>query len=93
MAKEGEPQVQDITLDDIYDSFSKKKLQYAIRLKNAFLEHNIETFDDLMALSMYDIINMEGIGGATLKMLILKLNSMGIDYFPVKNEEYNKLNL
>lgn len=74
----------DVTLDDIYKAFGGKKKHYATRLKHAFLEHHIETIEDLMALSLYDIVCMDGIGSETLRLFINKLNSLGIDYHPVK---------
>ena len=76
----------DVTLDDVYKAFGKKKKHYATRLKHAFIEHHVETIDDLMSLSIYDILNMDGIGGETLRLLIIKLNGLGIDYYPVAKE-------
>ena len=73
----------DVTLDDIYKAFGKQKKHYATRLKHAFLKHRIETIEDLMALSLYDISNMNGIGSETLRLLVNKLNGLGIDYHPV----------
>lgn len=73
---------KDVTLNDIYKAFGNKKKHYATRLKHAFLEHHVETIEDLMALSLYDIMNMNGIGAETLRLLILKLNELGIDYYP-----------
>ena len=71
------------TLDDIYKAFGKQKKHYATRLKHAFLEHHVETIDDLMALSLNDLLNMDGIGSETLRLLVKKLHNLGIDYFPV----------
>lgn len=78
---------KDVKLNDIYNAFSNKKKHYATRLKHAFLEHHVETIEDLMALSLYDIMNMDGIGAETLRLLILKLNKLGINYYPVSNKE------
>ncbi|MBR0525894.1 MAG: hypothetical protein IJJ98_04265 [Prevotella sp.] len=75
-----------VTLDDIYRSFGRKKKHYAIRLKHAFLEHHVETIDDLIKLSLNDLLNMDGIGSETLSLLIKKLNGLGIDYYPVVTE-------
>lgn len=72
-----------ITLDDIYKAFGKQKKHYATRLKHAFLEHHVETIDDLMALSLNDLLNMDGIGSETLRLLVKKLSDLGIDYYPV----------
>ena len=84
MAKKENTQTQnDITLDDIYKAFGKQKKHYATRLKHAFLEHHVETIDDLMALSLNDLLNMDGIGSETLRLLVKKLSNLGIDYFPV----------
>lgn len=77
---------RDVTLDDIYNAFGKKKKYYAARLKHAFLEHHVETIEDMMTLSIYDIMDMDGIGAETLRLLILKLNSLGINYYPVNGE-------
>ncbi len=78
---------KDVTLNDIYKAFGNKKEHYASRLKHAFLEHHVETIEDLMALSLYDIINMNGIGAETLRLFIMKLNDLGINYYPVSNKE------
>ena len=59
--KENIQTLDDITLDDIYKAFGKQKKHYATRLKHAFLEHHVETIDDLMALSLNDLLNMDGI--------------------------------
>ena len=84
MAKKENTQTQnDITLDDIYKAFGKQKKHYATRLKHAFLEHHVETIDDLMALSLNDLLNMDGIGSETLRLLVKKLSDLGIDYYPV----------
>ena len=72
-----------ISIDDIYKAFGKQKKHYATRLKHAFLEHHVETTDDLMALSLNDLLNMDGIGSETLRLLVKKLSDIGIDYFPV----------
>ena len=72
-----------VTLDDIYYAFGKQKKHYATRLKHAFLKYNIKTIDDLMALSLNDLLNMDGIGSETLRLLIKKLNGLGIDYYPI----------
>lgn len=74
---------ENITLDDIYKAFGKQKKHYATRLKHAFLEHHVETIDDLMALSLNDLLNMDGIGSETLRLLVKKLSDLGIDYYPV----------
>lgn len=71
------------TLEDLYREFGKQKKHYATRLKHAFLEHHVETIDDLMTLSLNDLLNMDGIGSETLRLLIKKLNSLGFDYYPV----------
>lgn len=73
----------DVSLYDIYKAFGNKKKHYATRLKHAFMEHHVETIEDLMALSLYDVVNMNGIGSETLRLLITKLNGLGIDYYPV----------
>ena len=52
---EQELQQCDVTLDDIYKAFGKQKKHYATRLKHAFLEHHVETIDDMMALSLNDL--------------------------------------
>ena len=84
MATNEQIQIQnDVTLDDIYKAFGKQKKHYATRLKHAFLEHHVETIDDLMALSLNDLLNMDGIGSETLRLLVKKLSDLGIDYFPV----------
>lgn len=84
MATNEQTQIQNvITLDDIYKAFGKQKKHYATRLKHAFLEHHVETIDDLMALSLNDLLNMDGIGSETLRLLVKKLSDLGIDYFPV----------
>lgn len=84
MAKKENTQTQnDITLDDIYKAFGKQKKHYATRLKHAFLEHHVETIDDLMALSLNDLLNMDGIGSETLRLMVKKLSDLGIDYYPV----------
>ena len=80
---EQELQQCDVTLDDIYKAFGKQKKNYATRLKHAFLEHHIETIDDLMAFSINDLQEMHGIGSETLRLMIKKLNGLGIDYYPV----------
>ena len=77
----------DVTLDDIYKAFGHKKKHYATRLRHAFLEHHIETIDDLMSLSLYDIMCMDGIGAETLRLFVLKLKSLGIDYYPTAKKE------
>lgn len=83
-----EKQIQNnITLDDIYKAFSKKKKHYAARLKHAFQENHVESMDDLMKLSINDLSNMDGIGSETLRLLIKNLNNLGIDYYPVKSDE------
>ena len=74
---------ENITLDDIYKAFGKQKKHYATRLKHAFLEHHVETIDDLMALNLNDLLNMDGIGSETLRLLVKKLSDLGIDYYPV----------
>ena len=71
------------TLEDLYKEFSKQKKHYATRLRHAFLEHHIETINDLMSLSLNDLLNMDGIGSETLRLLVKKLNSLGFDYYPV----------
>jgi hypothetical protein len=76
----------DITLDDIYKAFGKKKKHYVTRLKHAFLENHVESVDDLIKLSINDLLNMDGIGCETLRLLIKNLNSLGIDYYPVKSD-------
>ena len=81
--KENTHKQNDITLDDIYKAFGKQKKHYATRLKHAFLEHHVETIDDLLALSLNDLLNMDGIGSETLRLLVKKLSDLGIDYFPV----------
>ena len=82
-----EKQIQNnITLDDIYKAFSKKKKHYATRLKHAFQENHVESMDDLMKLSINDLSNMDGIGSETLRMLVKNLNNLGIDYYPVKSD-------
>ena len=78
-----ELQQYNVTLDDIYKAFGKQKKHYATRLKHAFLEHHIETIDDLMAFSINDLQEMHGIGSETLRLMIKKLNGLGIDYYPV----------
>ena len=47
------------------------------------VEHHVETIDDLMALSLNDLLNMDGIGSETLRLMVKKLSDLGIDYFPV----------
>ena len=79
---------KDITLIDIYEAFGKKKKHYATRLKHAFLEHHIETIEDLKALSLNNIINMNGIGAETLRLLVSKLNGLGIDYYPLNTNNH-----
>ena len=81
---EQELQQCDVTLDDVYKAFGKQKKHYATRLKHAFLEHHIETIDDLMAFSINDLQEMHGIGSETLRLMIKKLNGLGIDYYPAK---------
>jgi endonuclease III-like uncharacterized protein len=81
--KENTQTQNDITLDDIYKAFGKQKKHYATRLKHAFLEHHVETIDDLMALSLNDLLNMDGIGSETLRLLVKNLSNLGIDYLPV----------
>ena len=81
--KENIQALDDITLDDIYKAFGKQKKHYATRLKHAFLEHHVETIDDLMALSLNDLLNMDGIGSETLRLMVKKLSDLGIDYYPV----------
>ena len=81
--KENTHKQNDLTLDDIYKAFGKQKKHYATRLKHAFLEHHVETIDDLLALSLNDLLNMDGIGSETLRLLVKKLSDLGIDYFPV----------
>ena len=81
--KENTHTQNDITLDDVYKAFGKQKKHYATRLKHAFLEHHVETIDDLMALSLNDLLNMDGIGSETLRLLVKKLSDLGIDYYPV----------
>ena len=84
MATNEQTQIQNvITLDDIYKAFGKQKKHYATRLKHAFLEHHVETIDDLMALSLNDLLNMDGIGSETLRLMVKKLSDLGIDYYPV----------
>ena len=84
MTKKENTQTQNvITLDDIYKAFGKQKKHYATRLKHAFLEHHVETIDDLMALSLNDLLNMDGIGSETLRLMVKKLSDLGIDYYPV----------
>ena len=84
MATNEQTQIQNvITLDDIYKAFGKQKKHYATRLKHAFLEHHVETIDDLMALNLNDLLNMDGIGSETLRLFVKKLSDLGIDYFPV----------
>ena len=84
MATNEQTQIKnDISLDDIYKAFGKQKKHYATRLKHAFLEHHVETIDDLMALSLNDLLNMDGIGSETLRLLVKKLSNLGIDYYPV----------
>ena len=75
-----------ISIDDIYKAFGKQKKQYATRLKHAFLEHHVETIEDLMALSLNDLLNMDGIGSETLRLLIKKLHAIGI-YYPERKTE------
>ena len=81
--KENTHTQNDITLDDVYKAFGKQKKHYATRLKHAFLEHHVETIDDLMALNLNDLLNMDGIGSETLRLLVKKLSDLGIDYYPV----------
>lgn len=76
-----------VTLDDIYKAFGKQKKHYATRLKHAFLENRVESVDDLMKLSINELLNMEGIGSETLRVLVKKLNVLGIDYYPVAKEK------
>jgi len=84
MAKNENTQTQnDMTLDDIYKAFGKQKKHYATRLKHAFLEHHVDTIDDLMELSLNDLLNMDGIGSETLRLLVKKLSELGIDYYPI----------
>ena len=84
MAKKEQTKTQnDVTLDDIYKAFGKQKKHYATRLKHAFLENHVETIDDLMALSLNDLLNMDGIGSETLRLLVKKLSDLGIEYYPV----------
>ena len=84
MATNEQTQIQNnITLDDIYNAFGKQQKHYATRLKHAFLEHHVETIDDLMSLSLNDLLNMDGIGSETLRLLVKKLSDLGIDYIPV----------
>lgn len=47
--------------------------------------HNttLTTIDDLMALSLNELLNMDGIGSETLRLLVKKLSDLGIDYFLV----------
>lgn len=73
-----------VTLDDIYKAFGKQKNHYATRLKHVFLEHNIESIDELMAFSINDLQEMHDIGSETLRLMIKKLNGLGIDYYPAK---------
>ena len=77
---------KDITLEDIYKAFSIKKKHYVTRLKHAFGENHVESVDDLMKLSINELLNMDGIGSETLRLLIKNLNSLGIDYYPVKSD-------
>lgn len=81
--KEQTPIHNGITLDDIYKAFGKQKKHYATRLKHAFLEHHVDTIDDLMELSLNDLLNMDGIGSETLRLLVKKLSELGIDYYPI----------
>lgn len=72
-----------VTLNDIYKAFGKQKKHYATRLKHAFLEHHVETIDDLMSLSLNEILEMNGIGSDTIRLIIKKLHQLGIDYYPL----------
>ena len=76
-----------LAIDDIYKAFGNKKKHYAIRLKHAFLENHVESVDDLMKLSINDLLNMDGIGSETMRFFIKKLNGLGIDYYPVVKEK------
>ena len=88
MATNEQAQIQnDVTLNDVYKAFGKQKKHYATRLKHAFLEHHVETIDNLMALSLNDLLNMDGIGSETLRLLVKKLSDLGIDYYPVMKSE------
>ena len=71
------------TLETLYKEFGKQKKHYATRLKHAFLEHHVETLSDLISLSLNDLLNMDGIGSETLRLLVKKLKSLGFDYYPV----------
>lgn len=77
----------DVTLDDIYQTFSNKKKHYATRLRHAFSEHHIEKTEDLLALSINDILDMDGIGSDTIRLLIKKLHTLGIDYYPIAKQK------
>ena len=43
---------------------------------------------ELIALSLNDIINMNGIGAETLRLLVSKLNGLGIDYYPLNTNNH-----
>lgn len=55
-----------------------------------FLEHHVETIDDLMALSLNDLSNMDGIGSETIRLLVKKLSCLGIEYYPVVHDKESK---
>ena len=73
-----------ISLDDVYKAFGSKKKNYVIRLKHAFLENHIATVEDLMNMNINQLLNMDGIGSETIRLLIKKLSSLGIEYYPVE---------
>ena len=77
-----------MTRKDIIDKLESaeidlREIREHLSLEHAFLEHHVETIDDLMTLSLNDLLNMDGIGSETLRLLIKKLNSLGFDYYPV----------
>ena len=43
----------------------------------------IKPIEDYMALSLNDLLNMDGIGSETLRLLVKKLSNLGINYYPV----------
>lgn len=68
------------TMDDIYEALGKKHKPYATRLKNALTQKGIFTLEDFLEMSPGQLLDLEGVGTATLQYTNKVMKKLGIKW-------------
>lgn len=73
-----QPDNASCTLGDLYAAFGEDKKPVATRLRHALENHGVTTIYELLTLSPWQLLDMEGVGGVTLELVHNSLKKMGV---------------